>query len=93
MWSPFGPFWSVKYLNGGQKLLIWTAHHNFLESTQPEVTKNPYYVLTPEWSQKKVSNWVKVLIYFPNKNIFFSLFTTIWIETHFPLILPVAYFS
>ena len=26
------PQWSVKYLNFGQKLLIWTTHHTFLES-------------------------------------------------------------
>ena len=36
---PFSPFWSVKYLN----------------FRHPEVTKNPYYVLPPERSQKKVS--------------------------------------
>ena len=53
--SPFGPFWSVKYLNFGQKLPIWTAHHTFLESRHPEVTKNPYYVFSPKGSQKKVS--------------------------------------
>ena len=37
--SPFGLFWSIKYLNFEQKLSIWTAHHIFLESRQPEVTK------------------------------------------------------
>ena len=52
---PFGPFWSVKYLNFGQKLPIRTTHHTFLESRHPEVTKNQYYVLSPEWRQKKVS--------------------------------------
>ena len=36
---PFGPFWSVKYLNFGQKLPIQTTHHTFLESRHPEVTK------------------------------------------------------
>ena len=41
---PFGPFWSVKCLNFERKLPIWTTHHTFLESTHPEVTKNPYYV-------------------------------------------------
>ena len=51
--APFGTFWSVKYLNFGQKLLIWTIHHTFLESRHPEVTKNPYYVLPLEWSQKR----------------------------------------
>ena len=29
--SPFGPFWSVKYINFGQRLLIRTAHHTFVE--------------------------------------------------------------
>ena len=48
---PFGPFWSVKYLKLGQKLLIWTAYHTFLENRHPEVTKNPYYVLSPKGSQ------------------------------------------
>ena len=46
---------SVKYLNFDQNLPIWTAHHAFLESKHPEVTKNPYYVLFPEGGQKKVS--------------------------------------
>ena len=49
---PFGPFWSVKYLNFGQKLPLRTTHHTFLESRQPEVTKNPYYVLTPSGATK-----------------------------------------
>ena len=51
---PFGPFWPVKYLNFGQNLSIRTTHHAFLERRQPEVTKNPYYALSLEWSQKKV---------------------------------------
>ena len=55
MWSPFGPLWSVKCINFGQKLSIQSTHHTFLESRHPEVTENPYYVLSPEWSQKKVS--------------------------------------
>ena len=37
-----GLFWSVKYLNFGQKLPIRRAHHTFLERRHPEVTKNPY---------------------------------------------------
>ena len=49
MWTrggTFGPFWSVKYLNFFyQKLPTWTAHHTFLESGHPEVTKNLYHVL------------------------------------------------
>ena len=51
---PFGPFWSVKYFNFGQKSPIQSTHHTFLESRHPEVTKNPY-VLSSEWSQKNVS--------------------------------------
>ena len=53
-----GSFWSVKYLNFGQRLSISTAHHTFLESRHPEVGENPYYVLSPEGSQKKdTSSW------------------------------------
>ena len=33
-------FWSVKYLKFGQKLLIRTVHHTFLERRHPEVPKN-----------------------------------------------------
>ena len=51
----FGSFWSVKYLNFEQRLPIRTAHNTFLESRHTEVTKNQYYALSPEWSQKKVS--------------------------------------
>ena len=50
----FGPFWSVRYLNFGQKLLIRTTHYTFLESKHPEVTKNPFYILFPEGNQKTV---------------------------------------
>ena len=57
---PFGLFWSVKYLNFGQKLPIRTTHHTFLESRHPEVTKNPYYVLSPKGSQKKVSAYGQI---------------------------------
>ena len=54
MWSPpFGSFWSVKYLNFEQKLLIRTNHPTFLENRHPEVTKNPYYVLS-------LSSWTKL---------------------------------
>ena len=53
----FGPFWSVEYINFGQKLPIWiaTAHHTFLESINSEVPKNPYHVLYPPGEPKKVS--------------------------------------
>ena len=55
---PFGSFWSVRYLNLGQKLPIRTTNHTFIESRHPEGTKNPYYVLYTEWSQKKgISSW------------------------------------
>ena len=59
---PFGPFWSVKYLNFGQKLPIRATHQTILESRHPEVTKNPYYALSPEWSQKKVSAHGLILV-------------------------------
>ena len=46
MWSPS---WSILVCKNtsifGQKLPIQTAHHTFLESRHPEVTKNPNYVL------------------------------------------------
>ena len=53
MWS-FGPFWSVKCLNFGQKLPFRTAHHTFLESRHPEVTKKV--------SKKGISSWTIVKI-------------------------------
>ena len=53
MWSHFGPFWSVKNLNFWQKLPISTAHHTFLESTHPDVTKNPHYVLFLRVAKKR----------------------------------------
>ena len=48
-----GPSWSVKYLNFGQKLTIRTARNTFLESGHHEITKNPYYVLSPREEPKK----------------------------------------
>ena len=50
---PFGPFWSVKYFNFGQKLPIQPTHHTFLQSRHPEVTKNPCYVLPPSGARKR----------------------------------------
>ena len=41
---PFGPFWSVKYLNFRKKLPIQTIHLTFLENRHLEVTENPNYV-------------------------------------------------
>ena len=54
MWGPIGPFWSVKYVNFGQKLPIQPTYHTFLESRHLEVTKNLCYILSLEWSQKEV---------------------------------------
>ena len=68
----FGPFWSVKCLNFEQKLPIRTAHHTFVESRHTEVTKNPYYVLSPEGSLKKgFSSWTKYLISLSYINILY----------------------
>ena len=41
---PFCTCWSSKYLNFGQKLPNRNPHHTFLESRDPEDTKNPCYV-------------------------------------------------
>ena len=58
MWSLFGLLWSVKYASFGQKLPIRIAHHTFLQSRHSEVTKNSYYVLSPEGEPKKgISSW------------------------------------
>ena len=54
MWAPFGLFcWSVAF---GQKLPIQTDHHTFLESRHPEVTKNPFYVLSPMGAKNGISS-------------------------------------
>ena len=48
----------------GQKLPIQTAHHTFLESGHPEVTKNLYCVLSTRWSQIPIFlglKWTKVI--------------------------------
>ena len=55
VWSQFGLFWSIKYLNFGQMLPIPTAHDTFLGRRHTEVTKTPNYVLYPKGSQKKTS--------------------------------------
>ena len=55
MWSPLWSILICKIPQFDQKLPIRTIRHAFLESRHPEVTKNPYYLLSPEWSQKKVS--------------------------------------
>ena len=48
---PFGPFWSVKYLNFGQKLPLRTAHHTFIKRSHPGFTKNLHYILSTKGSQ------------------------------------------
>ena len=50
---PFDPFLSVKYLNFGQTLPIGTAHHTFLESRHPEVTKNSCYFCSQRVDKKR----------------------------------------
>ena len=63
----------------GQQLPIQTAHHTFLESRHPEVTKNLYYVLFSGWSQIPIflgsSSWT---IYFIPKNRY-SLCTALFL--------------
>ena len=58
----FDLFWCVKYLNFGQKLPIRTAHHTFLESTQPQVTKNPYHVVPRGEPKKGISSWTNTSV-------------------------------
>ena len=53
----FGPFWSVKYLDFGQKLPIRTAHYTFLESRQAEVTKIHIMFCPPRGPRKGISWW------------------------------------
>ena len=55
MWSPLWSILAWKIPQFGQKLPIRITHHTFLESGHPEVTKNAYYDLFPEGSQRKVS--------------------------------------
>ena len=55
MWSPYWSILVCKIPQFWARLPIQTMHHTFLESRHPEVTINPYYVLSREWSQKKVS--------------------------------------
>ena len=62
--STFCPFWSVKYLNFGKQLQIWTAHHTFLEGKHPGVTKNPYFIYF---------SCFLYYLYFPYKSMFCSL--------------------
>ena len=35
--------------------MLSSRHLKVIESRHPEFTKNPYYPLCPEWSQKKLS--------------------------------------
>ena len=72
------PLWFIlvsKIPQFGQKLPIRTAHHSFLESKHPEVTKNLYYVLSTRQSQIPIflgsSSWTIfiVIIFFICINI------------------------
>ena len=88
--SPHGPFWSVKHLNFGQKLPTRTAYHTFQESRHAEITKNLYYVLSPEGSQKNsISSWSTVFNetmlnifrnYAPNKYIICDDRDPVWMN-------------
>ena len=76
MWPPFGPLWSVKYLNFWEKLVIRSVHHTLLESSHPEVTKNPCYVSSPEDSQRQryqLMDYSEILVFsritFPKKEV------------------------
>ena len=52
------PLWSIlvckKHQFWAKATIIRTAHHTFLKTRHPEVNKNPYYILSPEGSQKKL---------------------------------------
>ena len=80
--TPFGPFWSVKFVNFVQKLPFRTAHHIFLGSGHAEVIKNPYYVLSPEGSLKKVSAHGLIKLSFPC--IIILRFLRIWFHVIIP---------
>ena len=51
---PLGPFWTVKYLNFGQKLPIRTVQLTCLECKHPEFTKNPYCFVP-----RGINSWTK----------------------------------
>ena len=53
-------FWSVKYINFGQKLPIRITYHTFLESRHPELTKTHIMLCHPRGAKKKgISSWTK----------------------------------
>ena len=57
-YSKFIFMWSILFCRTPkfrQTLPIGTAYYSFLETKHPEFTKNSYYVLSLEGSQKKVS--------------------------------------
>ena len=60
--TPFGLFWSVKYFNFEQKLPIRTAHHIFLESRQPEVTKIHIMFCPRRGAKKGISLWTNTSV-------------------------------
>ena len=55
-----------------------TTHHTFLESRHPEVTKNTYYVLSPEGSQKMYQLMDYVSVDFVFWSVIFFKFESQW---------------
>ena len=53
MWSPLWSILVCKIPQFWKKVPIWTTHHTFLESRNPEITKNSYYVLSSKAKAKK----------------------------------------
>ena len=57
-----------------KKLPIGTAHQIFPDGRNPEVIKNPYYVLSPEGSQSKVSaHWLHYFLSHPVSWSFYNI--------------------
>ena len=55
MWSPFWSVLACKIPQFWAKATDSDEPSYFLEIRHFEVTKTPYYVLSPEWSQKSVT--------------------------------------
>ena len=60
---PFDPFWSGKYLNFGQNLLIQTVHHTLFGSTKKSINKRK------NWG-KKIESWSSWSSFSPVDNQF-----------------------
>ena len=63
---PFGPFWSVKYLNLGQKLPIRTAHHIFLVVYTLRLLK--IYIFVPRGGAKRGIGSLTISFFFETSN-------------------------